>query len=99
MFVLDLWAIVCQSLVQEARKKKLRKIHEDVKGTAFSECKTEKATDGDKKISGLEKKKKKTDMVSHENEEFGWSPSMQDLVSKASPSVIWVTLDCPCLPF
>lgn len=54
-----------------------------MKGTAFSECKTKGATDGDKKMSGLEKKKKKTDMVSHENEELGWSPSMQDLVSKA----------------
>lgn len=56
MFVLDLWAIVCQSLVQEPRKRKLRKIHQYMKGTAFSECETKGATDGDKKMLGLEKK-------------------------------------------
>lgn len=41
-------------------------------------------------MSGLGKKEKRIDMVSHENEELGRAQSMQDFVSKTRLLVMWV---------
>lgn len=83
--------IVCQLLVSEARKRTIKKKHTNTwKELVPGEYKTKDGTDWDKKMSGLGKKEKRMDMVSHENEELGRAQSMQDFVSKTRLLVMWV---------